>query len=80
MACGVEAMSRVPLGANVGTGVGTPKPTSWDIDLPNQFVAAERIAQRRGLSRAEVDEFGLQSQVKAQRAWAENGSTARSRP
>ena len=71
VACGVEAMSRVPLGANVGTGVGTPKPSSWDIDLPNQFVAAERIAQRRGLSRAEVDEFGLQSQAKAQRAWAE---------
>src|SRR6202034_3178892 len=49
VACGVEAMSRVPLGANVGTGVGTPKPSSWDIDLPNQFVAAERIAQRCGL-------------------------------
>jgi acetyl-CoA C-acetyltransferase len=71
VACGVEAMSRVPLGANVGTDVGTPKPSSWDIDMPNQFVAAERIAQRRGLSRAEVDEFGLQSQVKAQRAWTE---------
>jgi acetyl-CoA C-acetyltransferase len=71
IACGVEAMSRVPLGANVGTGAGMPRPSSWDIDLPNQFVAAERIAQRRGLLRAEVDEFGLQSQVKAQRAWAE---------
>ena len=71
VACGVEAMSRVPLGANVGTDVGTPKPSSWDIDMPNQFMAAERIAQRRGLSRAEVDEFGLQSQEKAQRAWAE---------
>jgi acetyl-CoA C-acetyltransferase len=71
VACGVEAMSRVPLGANVGTDVGKPRPSSWDIDLPNQFVAAERIAQRRGLSRAEVDEFGLQSQVKAQRAWAQ---------
>ena len=71
VACGVEAMTRVPLGANVGTDVGRPRPSSWDIDLPNQFVAAERIAQRRGLLRAEVDEFGLQSQVKAQRAWAE---------
>ena len=34
-------------------------------------MAAERIAQRRGLLRAEVDEFGLQSQLKARRAWAE---------
>jgi acetyl-CoA C-acetyltransferase len=70
IACGVEAMSRVPLRAAVGTDAGTPRPASWDIDLPNQFVAAERIAQRRGLSRAEVDEFGLRSQTRAQLAWA----------
>jgi acetyl-CoA C-acetyltransferase len=69
--CGVEAMSRVPLGANVGTGVGKPRPASWDIDLPNQFVAAERIAQRRGLSRADIDAFGLRSQTAAQLAWAQ---------
>ncbi len=71
MACGVEAMSRVPLRANVGTAAGTPRPSSWDIDLPNQFVAAERIAQRRGLSRAEVDSFGLRSQAAAQSAWSQ---------
>jgi acetyl-CoA C-acetyltransferase len=71
VACGVEAMSRVPLGANRGTDCGTPRPASWDIDLPNQFVAAERIAQRRGLSRAEMDAFGLRSQEAAQRAWSQ---------
>src|SRR6185437_8027878 len=48
VACGVEAMSRVPLRANVGTDVGTPRPDSWDIDMPNQFAAAERIAANRG--------------------------------
>jgi acetyl-CoA C-acetyltransferase len=69
--CGVEAMSRVPLGANAGTGVGKPRPASWDIDLPNQFVAAERIARRRGLSRADIDAFGLRSQTAAQLAWAQ---------
>ena len=69
--CGVEAMSRVPLRSNVGTGVGGPRPDSWDIDLPNQFVAAERIARRRGLTRAETDAFGLRSQTLAQAAWAE---------
>ena len=68
--CGVEAMSRVPLRANVGTEAGSPRPDSWDIDLPNQFVAAERIAARRGLSRAEIDAFGLRSQCLAQAAWA----------
>jgi acetyl-CoA C-acetyltransferase len=71
LACGVEAMSRVPLGANRGTDVGTPRPASWDIDLPNQFVAAERIAQRRGLTRADLDEFGLRSQTRAARAWSQ---------
>jgi acetyl-CoA C-acetyltransferase len=69
--CGVEVMSRVPLRSNVGTGVGGPRPDSWDIDLPNQFVAAERIAARRGLTRAETDAFGLRSQTLAQAAWAE---------
>ncbi|PRX51227.1 acetyl-CoA C-acetyltransferase [Prauserella shujinwangii] len=72
IACGVEAMSRVPLGANRGTDVGAPKPDSWSIDLPNQYAAAERIAQRRGLTRAEVDAFGLASQRKAAAAWAED--------
>jgi acetyl-CoA C-acetyltransferase len=71
VACGVEAMSRVPLGANAGQDVGRPRPTSWDIDLPNQYVAAERIAQRRGLSRAAVDGFGLRSQAAAELAWSE---------
>jgi acetyl-CoA C-acetyltransferase len=69
--CGVEAMSRVPLRSNVGTGVGSPRPDGWDIDLPNQFVAAERIASNRGLSRAQVDAFGLRSQERARAAWAE---------
>ena len=68
--CGVEAMSRVPLRANVGTEVGSPRPDSWDIDLPNQFVAAERIAGRRGLSRDQIDAFGLRSQELARAAWA----------
>jgi acetyl-CoA C-acetyltransferase len=71
IACGVEAMSRVALGANAGTDAGRSRPPSWDIDMPNQFVAAERIAQRRGLSRAEVDRFGLRSQLAAQLAWSQ---------
>ncbi|MGO8957938.1 MAG: steroid 3-ketoacyl-CoA thiolase [Streptosporangiaceae bacterium] len=69
--CGVEAMSRVGLGANVGTGIGSPRPESWTIDMPNQFEAAERIARRRGITREQLDAFGLRSQQNAQRAWAE---------
>src|SRR3954470_2426967 len=61
VACGVESMSRVPLRANLGTDAGTPRPPSWNIDLPNQYVAAERIATRRGLTRADLDRFGVRS-------------------
>ena len=71
IACGVEAMSRVPLRANIGEGAGMPRPDSWDIDLPNQYRAAERIAARRGLTRRDTDQFGLRSQQCAAAAWAE---------
>jgi acetyl-CoA C-acetyltransferase len=71
IACGVEAMSRVSLGANIGEDSGRPRPDSWDIDLPNQYLAAERIAARRGLTRHDTDQFGLRSQQRAAAAWAE---------
>ncbi|MFD6620123.1 beta-ketoacyl synthase N-terminal-like domain-containing protein, partial [Streptomyces albidoflavus] len=62
ISCGVEAMSRVPLGAGSKHGPGKPFPDEWNVDLPNQFEAAERIARRRGLSRENVDSLGLISQ------------------
>ncbi|MBZ5736248.1 steroid 3-ketoacyl-CoA thiolase [Nocardioides sp. TRM66260-LWL] len=65
IACGVEAMSRIPLGANVPPGLGDPRPDDWTIDMPNQFEAADRIARHRGLTRADLDAFGLASQAKA---------------
>ncbi|MDJ0393355.1 steroid 3-ketoacyl-CoA thiolase [Rhodococcus sp. G-MC3] len=71
MACGVEAMSRVPLGANLGENAGSRRPDSWDIDLPNQFEAAERIARRRGFARADLEALGVRSQANAKRAWEE---------
>ena len=71
IACGVETMSWIPLRAAVGTDIGSPRPASWDIDLPNQYTGAERIAARRGLSREETDAFGLRSQTLARAAWAE---------
>ena len=68
IACGVESMSRIPLGANVPPGLGDPRPADWAIDMPNQFEAADRIAARRGLTRADLDAFGLASQHKARAA------------
>ncbi len=57
--------------ANVGEGAGRPRPDSWDRDMPAQYVAADRIARRRGFSREGLDAFGLRSQERAARAWAE---------
>ncbi|MBP1158872.1 MULTISPECIES: steroid 3-ketoacyl-CoA thiolase [unclassified Rhodococcus (in: high G+C Gram-positive bacteria)] len=71
VACGVEQMSQVPLGANVGTEAGPRRPASWDIDMPNQFEAAERIAKRRGITRADIEALGVRSQALAKQAWAE---------
>src|SRR6478752_1017610 len=71
IACGIEAMSRVGLGANAGPDRSIIRASSWDIDMPNQFEAAERIAKRRGITRADLDAFGLASQAKAKRAWEE---------
>jgi acetyl-CoA C-acetyltransferase len=69
LACGVELMSRVPLTYKVGTGLGTPRPESWSVDSPDQYTAADRIAVRRGLTREDLDAFGLRSQHRAAAAW-----------
>lgn len=71
LACGVEAMSRVPLLSNIPDNVGRPRPEDWSLDLPTQFVGADRIARRREFSRADLDAFGLQSQQRAATAWSE---------
>jgi acetyl-CoA C-acetyltransferase len=71
IACGVESMSRIPLGANVPPGTGDPRPESWDIDMPNQFLGADRIAQNRGLTREDLEAFGAESQRRAAAAVAE---------
>ena len=74
LACGVEHMSKVWLGANVPriddtTFInGSSKPADFAIDMPDQFGAAERIAERRGITRDRVDMLGLISQQKAIRA------------
>ncbi|XVQ12953.1 steroid 3-ketoacyl-CoA thiolase [Spirillospora sp. CA-255316] len=66
---GVEVMSRAPLGSNVLPA--NPRPDDWSLDMPNQFEAAERIAGRRGLTRADLDAFGARSQQLAAKAWAD---------
>jgi len=72
LACGIEMMSRVPLGANVRNGPGYYKTDPWPWDqAESQFIAAERIAQNRGITREDVDGLALASQQHAARAQAE---------
>ena len=68
IACGVEAMSRVGLGANAINGPGSSRPAEFPWDMPDQFGAAERIADNRGITREDVDWLGFESQRKAARA------------
>jgi len=71
--CGVESMSRVPLGSAVKAGPGRPLTKSYfeTHEYVTQFEAAERIAENWGITRADCDELGLESQSRAQRAWTE---------
>ncbi len=69
IACGIEMMSHVSLGANVINGPGYFIPEGWPWDSPQtQFEMAQRIADNRGISRADVDAFGFASQQKAKAA------------
>jgi acetyl-CoA C-acetyltransferase len=75
VACGVEIMSRIPIGSNsakqLGLGVPIPKTYFGRYEMTSQFEGAERIAEKWGISRDDTDRFGLASQERAARAWAE---------
>ena len=74
IACGVESMTRVPMGAPVilaaqaGAGEG-PWPRSvkqrFGVDQFSQFTGAEMIARDRGYTREALDAFALDSHRKA---------------
>lgn len=75
IACGVESMSRIPIGANSSKklGLGVPIPRSYfdQLEFTSQFEGAERIAEQWDVTRSDCDQFGLQSQQRAAAAWAE---------
>jgi acetyl-CoA C-acetyltransferase len=75
VACGVEIMSRVPMGATVPKDPFVGKPVTrayWKhYEWTSQFEGAERIADKWGITREQADAFGKQSQDRARAAWAE---------
>jgi len=69
IACGVELMSHVGLGMNVMNGPGFFLPPDFPYEEPmSQFEAVERIAEKRGITRDDVDRFALRSQERAKAA------------
>lgn len=76
VAGGVEVMSKVPIGSNAARSLdmGLPVPKSYfaRYEYTSQFEGAERIATKWGVTRADTDAFGLQSQQRGARAWAED--------
>ncbi|MFR9805306.1 acetyl-CoA C-acyltransferase [Pseudonocardia sp. RS010] len=74
VACGVECMSAIPLGANIPTSPSLGKPREGryaELYQPTtQFDGADRIAATWQIDRSELDEFGARSQALAARAWA----------
>jgi acetyl-CoA C-acetyltransferase len=69
--CGVESMSRVPMGTNADPKFGDPMPDSFRerYEVTTQFEGAERIAEQWEITRHDTDEFGLLSQQRAAAAW-----------
>src|SRR6201987_2319881 len=66
IACGIEAMSRVGLGANAGPARNW-RAEAWDLDVPNHVEAPDRIAKRRWITREAIDESALASPQHAKR-------------
>ncbi|MBW2387676.1 MAG: steroid 3-ketoacyl-CoA thiolase [Deltaproteobacteria bacterium] len=72
--CGVELMSRVPMGATIPKEPATGMPVNknyWKhYEWTSQFDGAERIAKQWGITREDTDGFAKRSQDLAAAAWA----------
>ncbi|GGQ46319.1 acetyl-CoA acyltransferase [Actinomadura coerulea] len=72
IACGVESMSRVPMGSSVLPGsdpFGTLLPERYPGGLVGQGISAELIAARWNLSREALDAYAAESHRRAAEAW-----------
>jgi acetyl-CoA acyltransferase len=70
IAGGVESMSRIPMGATMVQGPGQPFPPELMevYDLVPQGISAELMARRYGISRQAMDEFSVESHLRAANA------------
>ncbi len=75
VAGGVESMTRVPMGSSLGTGQPFTDRIMDAYNIIPQGLAADEIAQKWQISRAEVDQIGYESHVKAAQATAKGWLT-----
>ena len=72
IACGVECMSRVPMGSNGANGPGKPFGPGvmrrYHDVVFHQGVGAEMMAERWKITRTDLDEFSLESHRRAAQA------------
>ena len=72
IACGVESMTRVPMGASAANGPGRPFGPAmmrrYNNVHFNQGISAEMLAERYKLSRDCLDQYSLQSHRRAAKA------------
>ena len=71
MSCGVEMMSRVPLGSAMKDGNPMGEDYGNLYQPTSQFMGAAMIAEEYQITREDTDKFGLDSQNKAIEAWKE---------
>jgi acetyl-CoA C-acetyltransferase len=69
LTCGLEMMTRVPLGANMAGGSPLPKSYFSRYQFTSQFGGAQLIGDEFGITREDTDRFGLRSQELAIAAW-----------
>jgi acetyl-CoA C-acetyltransferase len=67
---GIESMSRVGIGASGGAWPVDPSIALKSYFMP-QGISADLIATKYGFSRAQCDEYAVQSQQRAAKAWDE---------
>ncbi|XXM73836.1 thiolase family protein [Lysinibacillus sphaericus] len=71
IAGGVENMSRVPIASNYGKA-GFSEKLKLQHEIIHQGLSAERIAEKYGFSRQDLDRFAFESHQKAIKAQMEN--------
>jgi acetyl-CoA C-acetyltransferase len=68
LACGVESMSRIPIGSSGGAWSSDPS-LAYKIHFVPQGIAADLIATLHGFAREDLDAYAVESQRRASAAW-----------